>query len=90
MFVIEALSKVVYTCTLSDEKEQKIKDYIKSHPEDFRYCCSYKDAIVKAIRLLYDELDIYEDCTESDIYTDAIGWSEFEEKSAEEILEGIL
>ena len=47
-----------------------------------------KDAIAKAVEILYenDEINLYDSATESDFLTDEIKWSEFEERKPEEIL----
>ena len=71
------------TCIISDEDEQRIKDYIKYNTEEFEFMSKEK-AIIQVISDL--AVDLYNDCVESDSYTDDIRWSEFEERSAEEIL----
>ncbi len=83
MFEIEVDYMQVCTCKISDEDEQRIKDYIKSNPEKFEFM-SEKNAIIEAISEL--EIDLFNDYVESDGYTNDIRWSEFEERSAEEIL----
>lgn len=47
-----------------------------------------KKAIAKAVEMLCeeDEIDLYEESTESDFCTDEINWSEFERRTPEEIL----
>lgn len=85
MFKIEVDCVNVCTCTISDVDEQRIKDYIKSNPEKFKFM-SDKEAIVEAVSEL--EIDLYNDYVESDSYTNDIRWSEFEERSAKEILNG--
>lgn len=57
--------------------------YIKDNPEEFEFM-SEENAIVKAISDL--ETELYKDYTESDSYTDDIRWSEYEKRSADEIL----
>ena len=47
---------------------------------------SNREAIIKAICDL--EIELYNDYVESDSYTEDVVWSEFEERSAEEILGG--
>lgn len=83
MFEIEVDCVQVCTCTISDEDEQRIRGYIKDNPEEFEFM-SEENAIVKAISDL--ETELYKDYTESDSYTDDIRWSEYEKRSAEEIL----
>lgn len=48
MFKIEVDCVNVCTCTISDEDEQRIKDYIKNNPEKFKFM-SDKEAIVEAV-----------------------------------------
>lgn len=47
-----------------------------------------KEKIIKAVEELYeeDEIDPYESSDESDFSTEEFRWSEFEERSAKEIL----
>lgn len=83
MFKIEAYNMVICTCTVSDEDERRIRQYVHNNPKKFKYS-SDQEAIIQAIKDL--EINLYEDCVESDSYTDGVFWSEFEERSAEEIL----
>lgn len=87
MLKIEAVAKVYHTCTLTDEEEQKVLDYIKNNEEEFKGI-SDKKKITKAVEILYseDEVDLYKNSTESDFSTEDINWSEFEERDAHEIL----
>ena len=85
MFEIEAHNMVICTCTISDEAEERIRQYILNNPEKFQYK-SDEEAIIQAIEDL--KIDLYDQYVESDSYTDNVVWSEFEEKSAEEILGG--
>lgn len=88
MFKVEAVATVYYTCSLSDEDGQKVLNYIKENPEEFEFML-VKEKIIKAVEKLYDnsEINIYDDSVESDFTTEKIIWSEFEERTAEEILE---
>lgn len=47
-----------------------------------------KESILAAVNILYNDskLDLYDDSVESDFSTEEINWSEFEDKSAKEIL----
>lgn len=85
MFVVEAIGVTYYTCTITDENEKKIKEWIKEHKKDeeLEYL-NGEETIIKAIEDL--GIDLYDDYVESDFYTDEIKWSEFEDSSAEEIL----
>jgi len=87
MFKIEAVATVYYTCSLSDEDGQKVLDYIKENPDKFEFM-SDKNKIIKAIEKLYKdaEIDVYDDSVESDFSTEEFRWSEFERRTAEEIL----
>lgn len=87
MLKIEAEAIVNYTCILSDKEEQKVVDYIKNNPEEFQFMSS-KKAIAHAVEILWenDEIDLYEESTESDFSTNDIKWSKFEKRSPEEIL----
>ena len=89
MFKIEAVATVHYTCWLSDEDSQKVIDYIKENPEEFEFTTN-EDKIVKAVEKLYedDESSPYDSSDESDFSTEEFQWSEFEERTAKEILEG--
>ena len=88
--LVEAVGTIYYTCELSDEDEEKVVNYIKDNPDEFKYMDA-EDAIIEAIRILWEnnEIDLYSSSTESDYSTEEINWSEFEERSAEEILESI-
>jgi hypothetical protein len=92
MLTIQSKGIITYTHTLSDRQEEKIRNYIKDHPEEFEYLIE-KEAIVKAVETLYCErdLNIYDDdetgVVESDFTFDGVSWSEFEDRSPEEIFE---
>ena len=83
MFEIEARNMVICTCKISDEDEQRIREYISNNMEKFQYRTD-EETIVQAINDL--QIDLYKDYVESDSYTESIKWSSFEEKSPEEIL----
>lgn len=85
MFKIEAHNMVICTCMISDDDEKRIRNYIKENPEKFEFMSEQK-AIIRAVEEL--EIELYNDYVESDSYTDDIVWSSFEERSAEEILQG--
>ena len=63
MFEIEVDYMQVCTCKISNEAEQRIKDYIKSNPEKFAFM-SEKKAIIEAVTEL--EIDLFNDSVESD------------------------
>lgn len=88
MFKVEAVATVYYTCSLSDKDGQKVLDYIKENPEKFEFM-SDKKKILKAVEILHEEceIELYDDSVESDFSTDELRWSEFEDRTAEEILE---
>lgn len=87
MLKVEVVGTIYYTCELSDEEEEKVVRYIKDNPEEFEFMDS-EEAITTAVNILYgdSEIELYNDATESDYHTEEINWSEFEERSAEEIL----
>ena len=87
MLKIEAVARVCYTCELSDENEKMVIKYIKDNPDEFKYMTD-KESILAAVNILYNDgqLDLYDDSVESDFSTEEINWSEFEDKSAKEIL----
>ena len=89
---IEVEARTIYTVRLTDEDMAKVKKWIQEHEDDFP---SFKmeDNIAWAVARLYeeDEISLYDDekANESDFYTDKVRWSEFEERTPEEILESI-
>ncbi len=83
MFVIETEYIQVCTCTISDEDERRIRNYIRDNPEKFEFMLD-KSAIIKAISEL--DINLYDNYVESDGYTNDIRWSEYEKRSAEKIL----
>ena len=87
MLKIEAVATVTYSCELSDEDEEKVVKYIKDNPDEFEFMTD-KESILAAVNILYNDskLDLYDDYVESDFSTEEINWSEFEDKSAKEIL----
>lgn len=87
MLKVEVVGTIYYTCELSDEEEEKVVNYIKDNPEEFEFMDS-KEAILSAVNILYgdSEIELYNNATESDYLTEEINWSEFEERSADEIL----
>jgi hypothetical protein len=89
MLKVEAVGTVYYTCELSDEEEEKVINYVKNNSDDFDYID--EETIMEAVRELWanGEIELYANSTESDYSTEEINWSEFEDRSVEEILEGI-
>lgn len=89
MFKIEAVATVHYTCWLSDEYSKKVIEYIKENQEELEFMTD-KEKILKAVQELYkeDEISPYDSSNESDFSTEEFRWSEFEERTAEEILGG--
>lgn len=86
---IEVVAKIWYTVDLSEEDVKKVKKYIYENKERFRYCAEER-AICKAVEELSSECEIElfdgQKETESDFITEEINWSEFEYRTAEEIL----
>lgn len=85
MFEIEVENTVVYTATLSDEDEQKVKDYILKHEDELQFKTD-QEKIIEAICKVGSDIDLYKDTNETESYISDIRWSEYEECSAEEIL----
>ena len=86
MLKVEAVGTIYYTCELSDEDEEKVIKHIRDSYDGFYYID--EDAIIEAVRTLWanGEIELYNNSTESDYSTEEINWSEFEERSPEEIL----
>lgn len=84
---IRIKAEVTYTSHLSASDERKIKQYLDEHADEVDFL-SDKEKILQAINALYDEgeIDIYDNCTESDFSTEEIEWSEFEERTPSEII----
>ena len=86
---IEVEARTIYTVCLTDEDMAKVKKWIQEHEEDLP-SFDMEDNIAWAVARLYeeDEISLYDDekATESDFYTDKVRWSEFEERTPEEIL----
>lgn len=87
---IEVLATTTYTVHLNNEDLQKVRKWIKEHPDDL-YVFDVKEKIVKAIYELDidGEISLYDKgkCIENDVCTQEVNWSEFEEREPEEILE---
>ena len=90
--LIEVVGKTWYTVELTDEDVEKVKAYIND-PKNHDICFpsfDMKKNICEAVSHLSSigEIELFrgEKATESDYITEEINWSEFEEKSAEEIL----
>ena len=87
---IEVVGKTWYTVHLTDEDVEKVKKYIKDHEDDLPSFDMEKN-ICWAVEELSNEceIELYSDdkYTESDFSTEEINWSEFEDRTAEEILE---
>ena len=88
---IEVVGRTYYTVHLTEEDVEKIRQYIETHSDNLLHS-NPEDNICEVAMALYirGEIDFFDDdkCTESDFVTDEVNWSEFEERSAEEILAG--
>ena len=86
---IEVVGKTYSTVHLNDEDVKKVKQWIKDHEEDLP-SFDMKENICAAVMDLYSDgqIDLYSDdkATESDFSTEEINWSEYEEKTANEII----
>ncbi len=89
---IEAEGKTIYTIHLTDEDVRLVKRWIDEHEEDLP-SFDMKENMMYAVRRLYElgKISFYEKnkAVESDFYTEAVNWSEFEEREPEEILMSI-
>lgn len=86
---LEVVARVTYTVHLSDEDVEKVKKYLKDNEENFQYF-SDEESLCYAVETLYSqgEISLYDDgkATESDFSTEEFNWSEFEDKTVEQIL----
>lgn len=70
------IATVTYTCELTDGDEQKVRAYAKEHGVSF-------DTAIKEL-WESDEIDVYAgSVTESDSFTEEIGYSEFNKEEDE-------
>lgn len=87
---IEVVGKVYYTVNLTDEDVEKVKGWINNHKDDLP-SFNMNENICEAVMDLYQngQLELYSEnkSTISDFQTEEVNWFEFEEKTAEEILE---
>jgi hypothetical protein len=87
---IEVIGKTYYTVHLNDEDVKKVKQWIKDHEDDLP-SVDMKENICAAVMDLHCDcqIDLYSDdkATESDFSTEEINWSEYEDRTAEEILD---
>lgn len=86
---LEVVARVTYTVHLSDEDVEKVKKYLKDNEENLP-SFSDEEKLCYAVRTLYEqgEISLYDDdkATESDFSTEEFNWSEFEDKTVEQIL----
>lgn len=87
---IEVIGKTYYTVHLNDEDVKKVKQWIKDHEDDLP-SFDMRENICDAVMDLHSDcqIDLYSDdkATESDYSTEEINWSEYEDRTAEEILD---
>lgn len=87
---IEVVGTTYYTVNLTDEDVKKVKSWIEEHKEELLSFDMEKN-ICEAVYSLYSdgEIELYGGGkeTESDFNTDEVNWSEFENRTAEEILD---
>lgn len=86
---LEVVARVTYTVHLSDEDVKKVKKYLKDNEENLPSFFD-EENLCYAVRTLYEqgEISLYDDdkATESDFSTEEFNWSEFEDKTVEQIL----
>lgn len=73
MLKVEVKASIAYTCTLTDEDEQVVREYAKKH----------RVSLDQAIKDCWEEavIDVYAgDQVESDYVTQEVGYSEFNEE----------
>ena len=89
---IEVVGKIYYTVYLTDEEVERVRKWIEDRQDNLP-SFDMKENICVAVSELFSsgEIELYSDgkATESDFCTEEIKWSEFEERTAEEILENI-
>lgn len=86
---IEVVGKTFYTVHLTNEDVEKVRKYIEDHKDNLPSFEMEKNICWAVDQLSFNcEIDLYSDgkANESDFYTDEINWSEFEDRTAEEIL----
>lgn len=86
---LEVVARVTYTVHLSNEDLEKVKKYLKDNKENIPSFSDEKN-LCYAVRMLYEqgEISLHDDgkATESDFSTEEFNWSEFEDKTVEQIL----
>ncbi len=86
---IEVVGRTWYTVHLTDEDVTKIKQWVKDHKDNLPSFDMEKNICVAVEKLFSKgEIELYSDgkATESEFCTEDIRWSEFEDRTAEEIL----
>lgn len=87
---IEVIGKTFYTVHLTNEDVKKVRKYIKDHEGNLPSFDMERN-ICWAVEQLSSncEIELYSDgkATESDFNTEEIKWSEYEDRTAEEILD---
>lgn len=88
---LQVEATVVYTVTLTEEDMDLVKQYISDNCDKDMMDIFAKENILDAVNELLcdDRISLYDDgkAVESDFYTNDISWSNYEERSPEEILE---
>lgn len=86
---IEVVAKTWYTIELTDEDVEKVKQYIKDHEDNLKsYSAENKIRVAISELRSHCKIELFGAGkeTESDFLVEEINWSEFEERSAEDIL----
>ncbi len=89
---IEVVGRTWYTVRLTDKDVAKVKQWIKDHKDNLPSFDMEKNVCAAVAELSSnEEIDLYSDgkATESDFCTEDIQWSEFEDRTVEEILNEI-
>ncbi len=86
---IEVVGRTWYTVHMTDEDVTQVKQWIKDHKDNLPSFDMEKNVCAAVAELFSNgEINLYLDgkATESDFCTEDIQWSEFEDRTAEEIL----
>ena len=87
MLKVKAFTSSSYICTLTDEEERKVINYIRDNSEKFK-SMDAEHAILMAVIVLSKDgkLDLYKRKSMIDFCTEKIEWTREEKRTPEEIL----
>lgn len=85
MFKVETKTTVIYTSIISDEDENKIREYISKNSEDLKFMSDERKIEIAVENA--GGINLFDDYEKKEMYVDDIRWSEFGNHcSAKEIL----